>query len=185
MASDSRPFRSQLHVLAACMATTVVKILAKQHVQVHGYSIEAHGDRDPEMPHAYMRIVLTHLFTGEGLRRESVEHIVSLARQQVLLDFSAASKGPDRELESASSMVQRKRGRRSDYCAEDRERGGHIRVLAPLICYETVSQVLVRAEPSGDQHHNHGLAFPTRRFLGRLNPDSTTFLARRCSAGAT
>ena len=76
------PIQMQLHALAACMATTVVKILAKQRVQVRGYRIEAHGDRDPEMPHAYTRIVLAHRFAGEGLRRESLEHVVTLADEK-------------------------------------------------------------------------------------------------------
>jgi len=76
------PIQMQLHALAACMATTVVKILAKQRVQVRDYRIEAHGDRDSELPHAYTRIVLVHRFAGEGLRRESLEHLVTLADEK-------------------------------------------------------------------------------------------------------
>ena len=103
------PIQMQLHALAACMATTVVKILAKQHVQVRGYRIEAHGDRDPEMPHAYTRIVLVHRFTGEGLRRESAGACCDACRREVLLDFSAASEGPDREPSCIDEARRQKR----------------------------------------------------------------------------
>src|SRR5688572_25229749 len=69
-------------------------------------------------------------------------------------------------------MVQRKR-RRSDYCAEDRERGGHIRVLAPLICYLGFpSRLSVQGSCSrelGGCGAPGWLSLPTRRNGDRLD----------------
>ena len=76
------PIQMQLHALAACMATSVVKILQKQRVTIQSYQIEAHGDRDAGMPHPYTRIVLTHIFTGPGLRPENLEHVVALVDEK-------------------------------------------------------------------------------------------------------
>ena len=76
------PIQMQLHALAACMATTVVKILKKQRIDVVSYRIEAHGDRDAELPHPYTWIVLTHVFAGPSLRRESLEHVVALVDEK-------------------------------------------------------------------------------------------------------
>src|SRR6266536_5783763 len=64
-----KPVELQLHALAACMGTTVVKILVKQRAALYGYRIDAHGERDPAMPHAYTRIILDHVFRGPGLRQ--------------------------------------------------------------------------------------------------------------------
>jgi putative redox protein len=77
-----KPVELQLHALAACMATTVVKILAKQRVELQGYRIEAHGSRDADMPHQYTRIVLTHVFSGPNLRRGSLERAVTLVDEK-------------------------------------------------------------------------------------------------------
>jgi putative redox protein len=77
-----RPVELQLHALAACMATTVVKILAKQRLTLTTYRIEAHGDRDPALPHGYKRIVLHHLFRGPGLLGPSLERTVALVDEK-------------------------------------------------------------------------------------------------------
>jgi putative redox protein len=76
------PIQMQLHALAACMATSVVNIMKKQRLAVQDYRIEAHGDRDAELPHPYTRIVLTHVFTGPNLRRASLEHVVALVDEK-------------------------------------------------------------------------------------------------------
>ena len=60
----------------------MVKILKKQRIDVVSYRIEAHGDRDAELPHPYTRIVLTHIFTGPSLRRDSIEHVVALVDEK-------------------------------------------------------------------------------------------------------
>lgn len=80
--SGFKPVELLLQALAACMATTVVKILAKQRVDLRSYRIEAHGDRDAEMPHQYTRIVLTHLFGGAGLQQASLERTVALVDEK-------------------------------------------------------------------------------------------------------
>jgi putative redox protein len=77
-----KPVELQLHALSACMATTVVKILAKQRLTLAAYRIEAHGDRDPAMPHGYTRIVLQHVFRGRGLIPASLERTVALVDEK-------------------------------------------------------------------------------------------------------
>jgi putative redox protein len=64
------------------MATTVVKILAKQRMTPEAYRIEAHGDRDGEMPHPYTHIVLEHVFEGSNLRLSALERAVALVDEK-------------------------------------------------------------------------------------------------------
>jgi putative redox protein len=77
-----KPMELQLQALAACMGTTVVKILAKQRLAVDEYRIAAHGERDPEMPHPYTRIVLEHTFRGHDLKPASLQQTVALVEEK-------------------------------------------------------------------------------------------------------
>ncbi|MCC6174208.1 MAG: OsmC family protein [Chloroflexi bacterium] len=77
-----KPLEILLHSLGACMATMVVKTLAKQRIAVASYQIDMHGERDPEMPHPFTRIVVEHTFRGAGLKRPNLERIVALAEEK-------------------------------------------------------------------------------------------------------
>lgn len=77
-----KPMELILDAIGACLATTVVKILEKQRIPVDSYRIAVHGDRDPEMPHPYTRIVVEHTFRGQGLKQVSLERIVALVDEK-------------------------------------------------------------------------------------------------------
>ncbi|MCC7106424.1 MAG: OsmC family protein [Chloroflexi bacterium] len=77
-----KPLELLLHALAACMATTVVKILVKQRMAPAAYRVEVHGDRDAELPHPYTRIVLEHVFQGSSLRLAALERAVALVDEK-------------------------------------------------------------------------------------------------------
>ena len=77
-----RPMELLLHALGACMATTVVQILAKQRLALEEYQVRLRGERTAERPQRYTRIVVEHAFRGAGLRRPNLERNVALADEK-------------------------------------------------------------------------------------------------------
>ncbi|MGE3908416.1 MAG: OsmC family protein [Chloroflexota bacterium] len=76
------PMTLLLHAVAACMAVTVVQILAKQRVTLESYRLDIVGERAPEPPSPYTRIVVTHRLRGDGLTQANVERLVQLVEER-------------------------------------------------------------------------------------------------------
>jgi putative redox protein len=77
-----RPMELLLHALGACMATTLVQVLAKQRLTLVAYDQTLRGERAEERPHQYTRIVVTHAFRGPGLTRANLERLVALVEER-------------------------------------------------------------------------------------------------------
>ena len=77
-----RPIEVVLHALGACMAMTVVSILGKQRVRPAEYLLEVSGEQMADWPHGYTRIVVEHIFRGEGLSQGNLERLVALAHEK-------------------------------------------------------------------------------------------------------
>lgn len=77
-----KPIQVVLHALGACMAMTVVSILAKQRVRPELYRLEVTGEQMDDWPHGYTRIVVEHIFRGEGLNQANLERLVALAHEK-------------------------------------------------------------------------------------------------------
>ena len=76
------PMQLLLHALAACMAVTVVQILAKQRVALEEYQIGVRGERAEEPPSPYTHIVVEHRLRGGGLTRPNLERLVALVEER-------------------------------------------------------------------------------------------------------
>jgi putative redox protein len=77
-----RPMELLLHALGACLATTVVQVLAKQRLALHEYRLTLRGERSSSHPQRYTRIVVEHAFRGVGLTRPNLERIVTLSDEK-------------------------------------------------------------------------------------------------------
>jgi putative redox protein len=77
-----RPMELLLHALGACLATTVVQILAKQRLALEEYRLSLRGERSATRPQRYTRIIVEHAFRGAGLTRPNLERIVSLSDEK-------------------------------------------------------------------------------------------------------
>lgn len=77
-----RPMELLLHALGACLASTVVQILAKQRLALEEYRLILRGDRSATRPQRYTRIVVEHAFRGAGLTRPNLERIVALSDEK-------------------------------------------------------------------------------------------------------
>jgi putative redox protein len=76
------PMQLLLHALAACMAVTVVQILAKQRLELEAYEIGVRGERAEEPPSPYTHIVVEHRFRGAGLTRPNLERLVEMVEER-------------------------------------------------------------------------------------------------------
>ena len=76
------PMQLLLHALAACMAVTVVQILAKQRLALEEYRIGVRGERAEEPSSPYTRIVVEHQLRGAGLTRPNLERLVELVEER-------------------------------------------------------------------------------------------------------
>jgi putative redox protein len=76
------PMQLLLHALAACMAVTVVQILAKQRLVLEEYQIGVRGERAEEPPSPYTRIVVEHRFRGAGLTHSNLERLVEMVEER-------------------------------------------------------------------------------------------------------
>ena len=77
-----RPMELVLHALGACLATTLVQVLAKQRLALDGYDLTLRGERAEKRPHPYTRIVVEHAFRGHGLTRTNLERLVALVEER-------------------------------------------------------------------------------------------------------
>lgn len=76
------PMQLLLEALAACMAVTVVQILAKQRLQLEQYEITVRGERSEEPPNPYTHIVVEHRLAGDGLTRPNLERLVAMVEER-------------------------------------------------------------------------------------------------------
>lgn len=76
------PMQLLLHALAACMAVTVVQILAKQRITLDEYRIGVRGERAEEPPSPYTHIVVQHRLRGDGLTRPNLERLVEMVEER-------------------------------------------------------------------------------------------------------
>ena len=76
------PMQLLLEALAACMAVTVVQILAKQRLQLEQYEITVRGERSEEPPNPYTHIVVEHRLAGDGLTRANLERLVAMVEER-------------------------------------------------------------------------------------------------------
>jgi putative redox protein len=74
-----KPTELLLHALAACLATTVVQVLANQRLAVRGHQLQLHGERAAAVPARFTRIMVGRHFTGDQLKPDNLERIVALA----------------------------------------------------------------------------------------------------------
>lgn len=77
-----RPMELLLHALGACMATTMVQILAKQRLTLEDYRVTLRGERSEVRPQRFTRIVVEHAFRGPGLTRANLERLVALVEEK-------------------------------------------------------------------------------------------------------
>jgi putative redox protein len=71
-----------LHALAACLAITLVQILAKQRLTLEAYEISVRGERAETPPSPYTRIVVEHRLRGAGLTRPNLERLIALVEER-------------------------------------------------------------------------------------------------------
>lgn len=76
------PMALLLQALGACMATTVVQILAKQRLILQEYRLTLRGERAEERPNPYTRIIVTHTLRGEGLTQANLERLVEMVEER-------------------------------------------------------------------------------------------------------
>ena len=76
------PMQLLLHALAACVAVTVVQILAKQRLTLESYEIGVRGERADQPPSPYTRVVVEHRLRGAGLTRSNVERLVTMVEER-------------------------------------------------------------------------------------------------------
>jgi putative redox protein len=76
------PLKMMLASLAGCTALDVVSILRKGRQDVTGMTIRVSGDRVPEHPRRYERVVVGFEVWGNGLDRAAVERAVRLSQEK-------------------------------------------------------------------------------------------------------
>jgi len=68
--------------LAGCTAMDVVSILGKSRQPFDGLAVRIEGERAPDHPRRYTRVVMTYEVHGDGVDRAAVERAVSLSEER-------------------------------------------------------------------------------------------------------
>ncbi len=76
------PMTLLLHAVAGCMAVTVAQILEKQRAELQEYRLTVRGERAPDPPSPFTRIVVEHRFRGPGLTRSNLERLVTMVEER-------------------------------------------------------------------------------------------------------
>ncbi len=74
-----RPMELLLLGLGGCTGMDVISILRKMHQDVTTYEVRVRGERAPDHPQVFTRIVVEHVVQGRGLNPESVRRAVELS----------------------------------------------------------------------------------------------------------
>lgn len=79
--------------LAACTAMDVISILRKKRQDVTRYAVEAEGEQMEEHPHAFTRIVVTHVVEGPAIDVAAVRRSIELSATKYCSVGSTISSG--------------------------------------------------------------------------------------------
>ncbi len=77
-----RPTELLLIGLAGCTGMDVVSILQKKRQQVTGLAVKVHGDRAPEHPKIFTRILVEYVITGKDVDPAAVHRAVELSEKK-------------------------------------------------------------------------------------------------------
>ena len=80
--SGVRPSEMLLVALASCTAVDVVEIMAKKRQPLRHLEIVITGDRDPDPPWPYRRIVVNYRLSGDNLTEKAVAQAIELSSEK-------------------------------------------------------------------------------------------------------
>lgn len=76
------PMEHLLLAIAACTAMDVVAILRKTKQELTAYRVEIQGERHPEHPRRFTKVVVRHYLQGNNLDPKAVEKAVRLSDEK-------------------------------------------------------------------------------------------------------
>ncbi|MGQ9902086.1 MAG: OsmC family protein [Fimbriimonadales bacterium] len=76
------PMEHLLLAVAACTAMDVVAILRKMKQELTAYRVEIQGERHPEHPRRFTKVVVRHYLQGNNLDPKAVEKAVRLSDEK-------------------------------------------------------------------------------------------------------
>lgn len=79
--AGARPIELLLVANATCMGMDVVSILRKMRQEVTGYRVRVTGERAPEHPMIFTRILLEHFVTG-NVEASKLAHAIKLSEEK-------------------------------------------------------------------------------------------------------
>jgi putative redox protein len=75
----ARPMELLLHGLAGCTGIGLVSIFKKMRMKLTGFQMEIEGVKSDQQPHAFEKIHIRYLFTGEGFTEKRVRKAIELS----------------------------------------------------------------------------------------------------------
>jgi len=77
------PMQLLLVAFGGCTGVDVVELLGKERQRLEGLEIRVSGERAPDPPRAYSRVIVEYALKGEGLKDEAVHRAIKLSQEKL------------------------------------------------------------------------------------------------------